>query len=458
VVFETMLSTEEQLLISLADLLNDPPREDRVGRCLSAGVDWGRLMALGNHHRMTPMMHSLFSRLNDERIPETVRSVLDSIYEENRARNLDLANHLSSLAKSFKELSIDCMILKGLYMARTVFQDMAWRPMADIDLLVRKEDMSRADALLTKHGFACEAESAPRRFYHFVHFHLSFVHQPRSKVPIVVELHWALQDRYRVLHIDTEGVWQRSEEWSFDDRPVRIMNHEDLLIYLCYHVDKHSCFSRYVRDFSSIRAEEILSTESQVKLLWYLEILLLLKQTQKSMNWNVIFDRCYQWGVQAEVRCTLESLGKLFGASLVQKPVAMLKPSPPGRLTSVLYPLLLGRPGSTGRSTGTVAKRLRSILTREHPMTHFRAVKFLDIGAYILPSRESVARRYGRTGWLLCFDYIRRVAKATTLCTIVFTMLVFYGLRAIVHKATNRRQQLKQCGSLMQAVQDGSQQ
>lgn len=458
VVFKTMLSTEEQLLISLSDLLNDPPREDGVRQCLDAGVNWDRLMVLGNHHRMTPMMHSLFKELDNAHIPETVLARLESIYEENKTRNLDLAGHLTTLATSLKEHSIECMILKGLYMARTVFKDIAWRPMADIDLLVRKEDMPEADALLGALGFACEAVSAPRRFYHFVHFHLSFVHQPRSKVPIVVELHWALQDRYRVLHIDTKAVWQRSQEWTLADGSIRVMNNEDLFVYLCYHVDKHSCFSRYVRDFSTIRAEEILNTESQVKLLWYLEILLLLKQTQKQLDWNVVIDRCHEWGVEAEVRCTLESVGKLFGTPLVKEPVAMLKPSPPGRLTSILYPLLLGRPGSKSGSTGSMAKRLRSVLTRDRTMTHFRAVKFLDIGAFIFPSLKTVSRRYGGTGLVLYYGYLRHMIKATTLCSIVFTLLVFYGLRAVLFKGANRSRQHKQSGSLRQTVQDGSQQ
>jgi hypothetical protein len=63
------------------------------------------------------------------------------------ARNLALAGELRTLLRTFRDQRIPCLPLRGLALAERLYGNVPARPMGDIDLLVRKEDLHRVQAL-----------------------------------------------------------------------------------------------------------------------------------------------------------------------------------------------------------------------------------------------------------------------------------------------------------------------
>jgi hypothetical protein len=151
--------------------------------------------------------------------------------QECRAAAETLAAALAALLEDFAEHGIEALPLKGPDMAAALYGDAALRQSNDIDLLVRRDNFSKAEALLLRRGFASlgAASEHDRRFL-------------RSE--LLVELHFELASpRFFPFHID--DIWSRSHCIHFRGKPARAMADSDLALYLCAHGLKHG-FSRLI--------------------------------------------------------------------------------------------------------------------------------------------------------------------------------------------------------------------
>lgn len=164
----------------------------------------------------------LSEAISDQRVrwPDAARSALRRAEHEAFAfgvRQLDTASRVQALLAA---RGLRCLPLKGAALVERVYDSVAHRPMADVDLLVL-DDWPQAVTLLEEAGFA-EQERAE---------HARAFLDPASGT--VVELHRAVVSCARLFPLDLDAVWQRS-------RPglglvTRIPSAEDVLVHLSLH-------------------------------------------------------------------------------------------------------------------------------------------------------------------------------------------------------------------------------
>ena len=211
------------------------------------GADWAVLGSLAKENGVLAHVYRALLQSGAE-IPE---SFAQAAREENAAAT-SLAEELCTLLALFAQHAIDVLPLKGPALSLLLYGDAGMRFSHDLDLLVRREDFSRAEALLLCQGFA---PSGPMDGYHrqFLRGGLS------------VELHFGLSDP-RYFPMDTEAVWTRARAGEFLGIPAYAMCREDLALYLCCHAGKHG-FSRLIwtldfvqslRDFRDSEYESLL--------------------------------------------------------------------------------------------------------------------------------------------------------------------------------------------------------
>ena len=95
---------------------------------------------------------------------------------------------------------IPVVVLKGAALRLTAYRDPAERPFGDIDILVPKESLPDAVALLEAQGYARHSEHRDRIYLE--HFH----HLVLSRAPgFKVEVHWALAPEHSTLGLDPEA-------------------------------------------------------------------------------------------------------------------------------------------------------------------------------------------------------------------------------------------------------------
>ena len=82
-----------------------------------------------------------------------LKSTDKNTHLSNMAKNIILLDRTLEIVREFKKRSIDFLVLKGLYLAFTIYPDEGFRPMVDVDLLVRRVDLDRIDEVLAELGY-----------------------------------------------------------------------------------------------------------------------------------------------------------------------------------------------------------------------------------------------------------------------------------------------------------------
>ena len=109
---------------------------------------------------------------------EQVAAVLDARREDETRRLLD----------AFGDAQIDVLVFKGAALAHTVYAAPHLRPRTDVDLLIDRESLDRADRVLAACGWHHPPEPEPETFAAQRHY----VKQGSGRMPWLVDLHWRI--------------------------------------------------------------------------------------------------------------------------------------------------------------------------------------------------------------------------------------------------------------------------
>jgi hypothetical protein len=132
---------------------------------------------------------------------------------------------LKSMLADFHRRGISVISLKGPWLAERLYGDAALRSCRDLDLLVHRSDLARAEALLVDLGFAALGR---RDDYH----------RPWHHNGIIVELHHDVENPL-AFDFSMDAAWDRSQLSRFRQIPARLLAPSDELDYLCLHGVRH---------------------------------------------------------------------------------------------------------------------------------------------------------------------------------------------------------------------------
>ena len=213
---------DEDARASLSAVLRDDP-------------DWGRIWDLGHRHEVLPLLA--------ERLPAAAKVAgaiipADWLADARRRRHAVLAQNgavaetLGMLLDGLRAAHVPVIPVKGIVTALRWYGDLATRPAADIDILVRPEDLGRAQAALRSMGLHQPATS---RFADLVHdFHdAPWVAQGRFGRTIV-ELHWSVWSD-RAHPGGPASLWAHARTERLLDRDVLVLDPVDALVHLAIH-------------------------------------------------------------------------------------------------------------------------------------------------------------------------------------------------------------------------------
>ncbi len=228
--------------------LREKPDASRLEQLTPA--DWHDLMQQARSHAVLYLLyHRLKTRNLDRHIPADIHQAVRTEYFELAWRNNSLYNDLSKILKTLQQENIPVILLKGAHLAQVVYGNIALRPMGDIDLLVRKNDLPKAKELLLGLGYS------PFKEIDIATACVGSQHLPpmvKQDAP-PVELHWTIENPTRPFTIDIDGLWQRTQPSSVANFDTLTLSPEDLLLHLCLHTSAHHLYSNGLRAFCDIR-------------------------------------------------------------------------------------------------------------------------------------------------------------------------------------------------------------
>lgn len=260
-----------------------------------AMADWQRWLASIEEEGFRTL---LFGRLrvcgSGFQPPAEIVAALRTGYFAEVARIMVRRKQLDNLLKWLAAAGIEPLVLKGAALGELVYSDVVQRPSADIDILVAKGDFEAARQVLLDSGYrskrgdrsgqmgwACDEEFLP-----------PVGEEDRQ---FVVEVHWDLTAHAQLVDkIETEAIFGRADLVGGLNRPFRVLNPVDALVFACLHL-----FYKHI---------------NELRLIWLYDIHLLAQRIENQGLWYEVVSLSQQWQARLALKNCLQLAHEWFGS------------------------------------------------------------------------------------------------------------------------------------------------
>jgi hypothetical protein len=286
---------EKRLMVHLCRVVNLD--REAVTASLQQDLDWDYLSLTAARLYAGPLFYHHLKEWRDTgEIDPRLLHPLEEQYRMSTARNMRLLHAFDRITEGLTAKGIPCIGLKGVVLCRTLYPEPALRPMFDIDVLVKREDLRGADEEFRKAGYqpvGFPLPDIPQGSVYDTHYIKG------KEAPVPLELHWDLgeKNRYR---LDVSGIWDRARPSRYG--PFLEMSDDDTLVYLSLHFFKHYLFK---------------------SLPWLCDLYEWI--TQRKLDWEGIIEGARNQSVATFLYYTLQVLEDFYALSLPIRPERILK-------------------------------------------------------------------------------------------------------------------------------------
>ena len=253
-------------------------------------VEWETVLRLADHHGTSSLLYRNLSRLCGF-VPSSTLALLRRSYERNIHKSLFLARELIRILDCVDALGVDVIPYKGLVLSEVYYGDMAMRQSGDLDLFVRRHDVTRIKRAVCDLGYTPRVpipENAEEA-YVTSGYECTF---DSSAGRNLLELQWALQPRFYAVDFNMDGLFERAVNVAVAGRTVKTPSPEDLLLVLSVHAAKHVWG----------------------RLIWLCDIRQIAKS--ENLNWALVQSQARELGIERILHITLLLTHRLLAAGI----------------------------------------------------------------------------------------------------------------------------------------------
>lgn len=264
--------------------------------------EWRDLVDAALHHHVVPV---LYRRLDQPGIRSLVPGpVLESLREMFAVRALRTMWALREAAAALRlleERGIRTMVLKGVHLAADVYPEPALRGMADVDIMVDRENLAKAEAIFLERGWGPRTRPDVDEFCARSN-HLAKLTKPGS---VVLEIHYHIERPTSPFRIPVDVLWASARRLEIAGVTTLGLAPEELIIHLCIHASYHHQFSR-----------------APLKAL--LDLRAVLDRHGPEIDWTRLCRIAAEWGASRFVYSTLRLLDLVLGAQIDERNIRSL--------------------------------------------------------------------------------------------------------------------------------------
>ncbi len=283
-------------------------------------VDLGRLDR--GSHRLLPL---LFRNLYAQGVDHPLLGTFRGVYRYTWYRNQILLSQVIPVLRSLHEAGIESLLLKGAALVHLFYQDAGLRPMADFDVLVRRDRVADAMDIVTRLGWTPKGWSRERLTTRRLAMQQGLAFKDAGGREM--DLHWHVLAECLQANAD-DDFWDGSTTMEIEGIPLRTLNVTDHLLHVCVHGAARN-------PVPPIR--------------WAADAAVILKHAGATIDWNRLIEQVRKRHVVFLVRDALGLLRELLDAPVplwVHRSMQALPTSWSERLEyrfRTRPPLLLGR-------------------------------------------------------------------------------------------------------------------
>jgi hypothetical protein len=287
-------SRESQLLWLCARVsasANDLMEIARLGSELKDS-DWEQLM---ERARLNGVENLIFTRVAEASIlpsaPPDLARRMRQRYAQVTIATRRLECVLERLLPRFQAARAPVVVLKGMALARRLYPELALRPISDIDLLVRPEDLTRWEPALRAEGFEPEMSKSEPLSKHVLRFREMQFRDARGQM---IEAHVALcrYPAYRQAFAP-RALWGAARPLPGAAGGALALAPDDELAFLCLHYAVQHRIGR---------------------LIWLTDVAEIARRIPDAQAWDALAEQVAIRGVAAPVAVTLAHARALLDA------------------------------------------------------------------------------------------------------------------------------------------------
>ena len=257
---------EDKLIVYCARTFLTLGDKEQARVLLESDLNWSYLVKMAQLNGVTPLLYKNLHSLFRESVPQAVLEHLWTQFQKNRLNNLLLGTELTRLVKIFSDNGIRAIPFKGPSLAISGYRDLSLRTFFDLDILVRRADLSRAITLLIARGYKAKGKQEPDE--HHDHNDERYHIFTRENGILKVDLQESIAGSHFYFRIDDKKLGNRLESLPLLGSSVPKLPVEEELFILCIHGAKHlfECLKWICDVAEMIRAHPEIDWDRVVKL------------------------------------------------------------------------------------------------------------------------------------------------------------------------------------------------
>lgn len=200
--------------------LDPGAREALRNQVANRTPDWHEVARLADRERVAPL---LFRVLREEAgVPAELRQRLRHVYLATASTNTILLQELQRIAARLDSVGVALLVLGDAAVARTAYEEIALRPIATIEALVRPEHLAPTRQALVEHGL--EPRKAPAGC-------LSLIRP--GALPVRLELRNSLFDSpFLQERVAVEEAWRGTMPYRLGEVDALVLDPPTMLLHL----------------------------------------------------------------------------------------------------------------------------------------------------------------------------------------------------------------------------------
>ncbi|NIM59469.1 MAG: hypothetical protein GTO16_11090, partial [Candidatus Aminicenantes bacterium] len=215
--------------------------KDRIIEAEENNLDWDRFLKKAKENGVSAVVYSKLNRIKKDCpcIPLFVFEELKKIYYMNATKNSLIFEELGKVLNTFRKSGIQVIALKGAALAEKIYGNLALRPMTDVDLLVKKEDLFCLDKQMKKLGYRPSDISIDDIDFSSTYL-TTLDYRSFSANSASFHVHWhfvnsTVPNESYIKNIKIEDIWRDAEKTKIADEETLVMAPHQLLIHLSEH-------------------------------------------------------------------------------------------------------------------------------------------------------------------------------------------------------------------------------
>lgn len=378
-------TNEDHLLLYCCRTEIDNRIKDKTIEIQRDNIDWDCFLKKARENGISAIVYlKLNEKKNDYRnIPSIIFEEFKKDYYVNATKNTLIFEGLGKVLQAFNKTGLQVIVLKGAALAEIVYGNLALRPMSDIDLLVKKEDLLRIDEQLKIQGYLPSDGSVKDINFSSAYLTTLDYRSPSKNLPSF-HIHWhfvnsSIPNESYITYIKMEDIWQDAEKTKIANVETLVMAPHHLVIHLSEH---------------ALRV-----THSLSKFCFFCDINEAINFYQERLDWDQLIKDSFKFNLNRMVYLSLYFASKFLATKIPEDVLLKLIP----KRFSMCEKIFMNSVSNNNRFPG-----LSYLVHLSMNKGLLKKMKF--VGRTLFPPRQVIAQRsYIPQSKLGYFHYFNRI-------------------------------------------------